>query len=58
MNQGSGSWVLTDEFWSRIEPLLPKREPDPLRRGRPPVPDRTVFAGTLYVLRTGNADFV
>lgn len=53
MSHERGSWVLTDEFWSRIEPLLPERKRDPLRRGRPPVPDRTVFAGILYVLRTG-----
>jgi transposase len=53
MKQERGSWVLTDEFWSRVEPLLPARKRDPLGRGRPAVADRAVFGGILYVLRTG-----
>lgn len=54
------SWAVTDEFWSRVEPLVP-----PLRRttrehyvrkpgaGRPPKPARQVFEAVVYVLRTG-----
>jgi transposase len=53
MKKERGSWVLTDEFWSRVEPLVPARKRDPLGRGRPAVADRSVFAGILYVLRTG-----
>ena len=47
-------WLVSDELWSRIEPLLPK----PPRRdlslgGRPRVPDRQALDGILFVLRTG-----
>ena len=51
--ENEGSWTLTDAFWAKVEPLVPARKVDPKGRGRPPVPDRTVFAGILYVLRTG-----
>ncbi len=44
--------LLTDELWSRIEPLLPPRPPRP-RGGRPRVPDRDCLRGILFVLRTG-----
>ena len=54
-------WELSDELWTRIEPLLPKVRPKTRGRGRarrkvggrPRVSDRTVLAGILYVLRTG-----
>jgi transposase len=50
-------WELSDAFWTRIEPLLPKAAPPPRARrkvgGRPRVPPRRVFAAILYVLRTG-----
>jgi transposase len=44
--------LLTDELWSRIEPLLPfpKRSP---QGGRPRIPDRAALTGILFVLRTG-----
>jgi len=54
------SWVVTDEFWQRVEPLIPERVPLPnktyLRKpgaGRPPKPARQVFEAIVYVLRTG-----
>jgi len=44
------SWVVTDDFWRRVEPLIPSRQLDPdkqyLRRpgaGRPAKPARQVF---------------
>jgi len=41
---------ITDEYWRRLEPLLPP----PLRaRGRPRANDRKTLNGILYVLRTG-----
>ncbi len=61
-------WELSDALWARIEPLLPKERPKTRRRGRgrgkggrarrkvggrPRVPARRVFAGILYILRTG-----
>lgn len=54
------SWEVSDDFWARVEPLIPKRQRDsnkPYQRkvggGRKPQDPRKVFAGILYVLRTG-----
>ncbi len=54
------SWEVSDEFWNRVEPLIPKRKRDTnvnyTRRqggGRKPMPCRKVFEGIVYVLRTG-----
>ncbi len=55
------SWEVSDALWERVEPLLPKAVPKTrghgtTRRkvgGRPRVPAQRVFAGILYVLRTG-----
>lgn len=56
------SWVVSDDFWARVEPLVPPRVPvardDSLRKrrpgaGRPPKPARSVFEAVVYVLRTG-----
>jgi len=54
------SWEVSDSFWAIAEPLIPKRvrlqEKEYKRRaggGRKPIAPRTVFAGIVYVLRTG-----
>nr|WP_239115419.1 IS5 family transposase [Streptomyces sp. SID8499] len=48
----SRPWIVSDELWSLIEPLLP--EPGPkLVAGRPRVPDRQALCGILFVLHTG-----
>ncbi|MET8236743.1 IS5 family transposase [Streptomyces sp. NPDC005078] len=48
----SRPWVVSDELWSLIDPLLP--EPGPkLVEGRPRVPDRQALCGILFVLHTG-----
>jgi putative transposase len=55
------SWELSDSFWERIEPLLPKPKSRLRGRGserkdvggRPPADRRQTMAGILYVLRTG-----
>ena len=44
--------VLTEEQWTRIEPLLPHPKRSRMG-GRRPVPNRRVLEGTLWVLRTG-----
>lgn len=45
-------WIVSDELWLLIEPLLP--EPGPkLVAGRPRVPDRQALCGILFVLHTG-----
>ena len=56
----NASWVVSDDFWARVEPLVPARAQVPgktyLRRpgaGRPPKPARQVFEAVVYVLRTG-----
>lgn len=41
--------MLTDEMWSKIEPLLPKLS----SRGRPWRDHREVLEGILWVLKTG-----
>ena len=49
--------LVTDELWQIVEPLLPR--PGPVRRnrhrrgGRPPIGDRAVLAGIVFVLKTG-----
>src|SRR5450631_3788557 len=55
------SWEVSDEFWRRVEPLVPERlgrlRKKKFRRkpggGRKPKGARTVFEGIVYVLRTG-----
>ena len=49
--------LVTEDLWQIIEPLLPaprRRRRDRHRRGgRPPVDDRQVLAGIVFVLKTG-----
>ncbi|WP_446677940.1 IS5 family transposase [Streptomyces noursei] len=45
-------WIVSDELWALIEPLLPKPGPK-LVEGRPRVPDRQALCGILFVLHTG-----
>jgi transposase len=55
------SWELSDELWSRLEPLIPPRPGrDPNKKyqrkpggGRKPADPRKILEGILYVLRTG-----
>ena len=46
--------LVSDELWTKVEPLLP-----PVReagtRGHPPVPNRAALTGILFVLKTGIA---
>lgn len=48
----SRPWIVSDELWSLIEPLLPGPGPK-LVEGRPRVPDRQALCGVLFVLHTG-----
>ncbi|MET7276529.1 transposase [Streptomyces flaveolus] len=48
-NRQSRLWVVSDELWSLIEPLLPKPGPNSVE-GRPRVPDRQALCGILCVL--------
>lgn len=54
------SWEISDEFWAKVEPLVPCKKRDRHRKyvrdtggGRKPIPPRIVLAGIVYVLRTG-----
>jgi transposase len=54
------SWEFSDQFWSKVEPLIPSRQRESGKKylrdsggGRKPIPARKVFAGIIYVLRTG-----
>lgn len=52
--------IFSDEFWAKIEPLLPDRARNSSKKyqraqgaGRKPISKRAVFAAILYVARTG-----
>jgi putative transposase len=54
------SWELSDEFWKRVEPLIPQKQRNAefaykrkIGGGKKPQAPRKVFAGILSVLRTG-----
>ncbi len=54
------SWEVSDRFWERVEPLIPKKKRDKNKQykrkpggGRKPIQPRQVFEGIVYVLRTG-----
>ena len=48
-------WIVSDELWELIEPLLPKKERSLPRSGRKRLPDRQTLSGILFVLHTGIA---
>ncbi len=48
-------WIVSDELWERIEPLLPRVERRFRYPGRKRVPDRPALQGVLFVLCTGIA---
>ncbi|WP_107115088.1 IS5 family transposase [Streptomyces kanasensis] len=50
--RNSRPWIVSDELWLLIEPLLPEPAPR-LVAGRPRVPDRQALCGILFVLHTG-----
>ncbi|MFF4879625.1 IS5 family transposase [Micromonospora sp. NPDC000668] len=46
-------WIVSDELWAEISPLLPPRAPRRRRYpGRKPLDDRKVLCGILFVLYT------
>ncbi len=44
--------LVSDDLWRLIEPLIPKRKPRP-RGGQPPISDRMLLTGILFVLKSG-----
>jgi transposase len=51
----SAPWIVCDELWERIEPLLPKVARRFRYPGRKRLPDRQALQGILFVLYTGIA---
>src|SRR4051812_32460263 len=50
--RGMAKALVSDELWAVVAPLLPPPRPRP-KGGRPPVDDRKVLAGILFVLKSG-----
>jgi transposase len=48
-------WIVSDELWELVEPLLPKVERRFRYPGRKRLPDRPALQGILFVLHTGIA---
>jgi transposase len=48
-------WIVFDELWEIVEPLLPKKERRFRYPGRKRLPDRQALQGILFVLHTGIA---
>ena len=51
----SQPWVVSDELWELVEPLLPWKERRFRYPGRRRLPDRQALCGILFVLHTGTA---
>ena len=49
----SAPWIVSDELWELIEPLLPRVERRFRYPGRKRLPDRQALQGILFVLHTG-----
>jgi transposase len=47
------AWIVSDELWGLVEPLLPKAERRFRYPGRKRLPDREALQGILFVLHTG-----
>lgn len=48
-------WIVSDELWELVKPLLPKKERRFRYPGRNRLPDREALQGILFVLHTGIA---
>ena len=48
-------WVVSEELWSLVEPLLPRRERRYRYPGRRRLADGEALSGILFVLHTGIA---
>jgi transposase len=48
-------WIISDELWELIEPLLPKKQRRFRYPGRKRLSDRQALQGILFVLHTGIA---
>jgi len=54
VNEVTAGFLVSDELWAVLEPLMPKyRNPHRFGGGKPRTPDRRCAAAIFYVLRTG-----
>jgi transposase len=53
MNKTQAKYLISDELWAKIEPLLPARPPHPLGCHNPRVDDRKAMSAIFFVLKTG-----
>jgi transposase len=49
----SAPWLVSDELWGLVEPLLPKAVRRFRYPGRTRLPDREALRGIFFVLHTG-----
>lgn len=49
----SAPWVIPDDMWNRLEPLIVGQSPPTQHAGRSRLADRRVLTGILFVLSTG-----
>jgi transposase len=55
VSMAAAPWIVPDELWELVEPLLPRRERRFRYPGRKRFPDREALQGILFVLHTGIA---
>jgi transposase len=55
MPMAAAPWIVSDELWELVEPLLPRVERRFRYPGRKRLPDREALQGILFVLHTGIA---
>ena len=54
MDEAAKNFLIPDELWGKIEPLLPRRQnTHRFGGGRPRASDRACMDGIFFVLRTG-----
>jgi len=46
-------WIVSDDLWELVQPLLPKKERRFRYPGRRRLPERETLQGILFVLHTG-----
>jgi transposase len=54
LRHGTAKPDISDELWAAIAPLIPARQRHS-KAGRPPLDDRTILTGILFVLKSGIA---
>src|SRR3954447_21340047 len=55
MSMSVAPWIVSDELWERVGPLLPQVQRRFRYPGRRRLPDRLALQGILFVLQTGIA---